>query len=148
MNNANLQDGLDEVNTFLNKDFNDKGYGIAIHNPDKVNFDDNIQIIKRELIILIEQARSNYEDNIGEIKIRIEAHAIKGFIKTVNQLKEMLQVAERHIKLLDVVKKEVENENGRFEKIKTSFKVGFNRGLVAVSHQRFLKSSSSNLPIT
>jgi len=135
---------LNDVLEFFKRDFERVGYQDALIIQDKISAEKKILIFKKDLKILIEQVKNNYEDNIGELQIHIETRQIQGLIETVSQLKTMEETYRRHINLLDDIKLDVEEESGRFEKIKLSYEVGFQKGLVALTHNRFLNSGSLN----
>src|SRR5512133_810412 len=67
--------GLDAIYAFLQSDYESKGYNDALTNSDESYKNDNIRLIRQDLIILIERTVNYYETMIKETDFHISTRS-------------------------------------------------------------------------
>lgn len=124
---------------FLEKNYEAKGYGDALVNPDTTHLEQNIESLKNDLERTIRKVKTFYEDSIREINFHISSRSRSGMIDTVEELTMKKETAEIHINQVKEIAEEVKNNRGLGQGIIISYTRGFKNGLAAISHHSILR---------
>lgn len=124
---------------FLEKNYEAKGYGDALVNPDTTHLEQNIESLKNDLERTIRKVKTFYEDSIREINFHISSRSRSGMIDTVEELTMKKETAEIHINQVKEIAEEVKNNRGLGQGIIISYTRGFRNGLAAISHHSILR---------
>lgn len=130
--------GIDAIYAFLQADYESKGYGDALINPDDSYKADNIQLIRMDLQIMVQKVNTYYEDLIRELDFHINSRARAGLVDLVEELKTRKEMVLEHMEKVNEVKKEMEAERGMTQRILLSYQRGFMRGLSALTQSNVL----------
>ncbi|WP_343669087.1 hypothetical protein [Chitinophaga sp.] len=136
---TDLQDNINMLFTFLDKNLEVQGYDDAMINPDTVNLQENIAAIKSELLRTIRKVKTFYESFIREINFHIESRGRSGMVDTVEELKMKKQIAEDHIKKVIEIETDTKNNEGDSQGLILSYTRGFKNGLAAISHHNIIR---------
>jgi hypothetical protein len=79
--------GLDAIYAFLQCDYESKGYNDALTNPDESYRNDNINLFRQDLQILIERTITWYETLLKETDFHISSRSRAGLIDLVEELR-------------------------------------------------------------
>lgn len=137
MFSENGSKGLDSIYAFLQSDYESKGYNDALINPDESYRNDNIRLIRQDLMILIDRTLNYYETMIRETDYHISTRSRAGLLDLVDELKMKKDLLQSHIEKVNGIKKEAATETGASERIVLSYQRGFMRGLYAISQSKF-----------
>lgn len=129
--------GLDAIYAFLQSDYESKGYNDALTNPDESYRNDNIRLIRQDLIILIERTVNYYETMIKETDFHISTRSRAGLLDLVDELKMKKDLLHSHIEKVNQLRTEAAAETGATQRIVLSYQRGFMRGLYAISQSKF-----------
>lgn len=129
--------GIEAIYAFLQADYEPRGYNDALTNPDDNYKKYNIQLIKHDLQILIQQVNTSYEDLLKEIDFHIKTRSRAGLIDLVEELETKKQQVNKHTEKVNQIQKESENMSGMCQRIILSYEKGFNRGLAAITKSKF-----------
>jgi len=138
VNLANETAGIESIYTFLQGDYESKGYSDALTNPDDSYKKDNIRLIRLDLQILIQKVRTYYEDLAIELDLHIATRSRAGLVDLVQELETRKQMVAEHKAKVDHLQAEIENENAMSHRIILSYQRGFMRGLSALSQSKVL----------
>lgn len=130
--------GIQIIYDFLQADYESKGLTDAYTNPDEKYKEDNIQLIRYDLEILLQKVSTYYEDHLEEIDMHIETRSRSGLLDLVDELKTKKKMVIEHQKKLESIKKDNENKTGISQRIILSYMRGFSRGLSAITQSRIL----------
>ena len=125
--------GVYKLYAILERDNEQKGYDDALINPDSMQMDKGIRIIKDELFRSIDLVKIYYVDFLREIDFHIESRRANAMITTVEELTMKKEIAKSHYE--KVIEIERESKNGSFENmgIVMTYTRGFQKGLAAIS---------------
>lgn len=132
-NNINL------LFNFLDRNHEAKGYDDAIINPDTSHLQQNIEALKNELERTINKVKTFYEDFINEIDFHIASRSRSGMIDIVEELEMKKNIAQSHMKKIVLIEESARTNTGDCKGIIISYTRGFNNGLAAISHHTILK---------
>lgn len=124
---------------FLDKNHENKGYEDALMNPDTKHLDQNIEALKNQLERTIRRVKTFYEDFIKEIDFHIDSRGRSGMVDVVDELKMKKSIAESHISKVLEMEGEHKNNIGDSQGMIISYTRGFMNGLSAISHHSILK---------
>jgi hypothetical protein len=130
--------GIDAVYSFLQDDYESKGYSDALTNPDESYKKDNIRLIKLDLKILIQKASTYYEDLSVELDMHIATRGRAGLIDLVQELEMRKRMVADHKAKVEQIQADIEKEDGMSQRIILSYQRGFMRGLSALSQSKVL----------
>ena len=130
--------GIEAIYTFLQADYETKGYSDALTSPDDSYKLDNIKLIKLDLQILIQQVNTYYGDLIRELEFHIGSRSRAGLIDLVDELKTRKEMVLEHMGKVKEVNQEMEAEAGMPQRIILSYQRGFMRGLSAITQSNVL----------
>lgn len=124
---------IDLIYGYLKEDYEAKGYDDALSNPDTSYKDMNKSIIKSNLEVKFKQVRLRYEDDLRKLNFHIESRSQAGLVDVVKQLKSERDRLEYHLKELDKMEQDFQNNAPYMVGILLSYERGFVRGLAALS---------------
>jgi len=130
--------GMEQVYTFLQADYESKGYSDALVNPDNSYKEDNIKLMRLDLQILIDNTHTYYENLISELNLHIVIRSRAGLVDLVQELEARKQLVEDHRKKLDTLRAGMDDENGLCQRIILSYQRGFMKGLTALTQSGIL----------
>ena len=133
-NGSTLQNGINLLFQYLDKNYEKKGYDDALINPDNIHLEQNIAALRNDLERTIRRVKTFYEDFIREIDFHISSRTRSGMIDTVEELKVKKETAENHIRQVLEIEQEAKNNKGLGEGIIISYMRGFRNGLAAITH--------------
>src|SRR5512133_2330530 len=119
--------GLDAIYAFLQSDYESKGYNDALTNPDESYKNDNIRLIRQDLMILIDRSVNHYETLIKETEYHISTRSRAGLLDLVDELKMKKELLQNHIEKVNQLKSEAALETGATQRIVLSYQRGFMR---------------------
>lgn len=128
--------GLDAIYSFLQFDYESKGYNDALTNPDESYKSDNIRLFHHDLLILIDRSTLYYEGLLKEIDFHISSRSRAGLIDLVEEMKIRKELVLDHILKVKSLKDEAASGGGATERIGLSYQRGFMRGLSAISQSK------------
>ncbi|MDQ1140705.1 hypothetical protein [Pedobacter agri] len=124
---------------FLDKNHENKGYEDALMNPDTRHLEQNIEALKNQLERTIRRVKTFYEDFIKEIDFHIDSRGRSGMVDVVDELKMKKSIAESHISKVLEMELEHKDNTGDSQGMIISYTRGFMNGLSAISHHSILK---------
>lgn len=136
---TDLQDNINLLFKFLDRNLEIQGYNDAMINPDTINLQENVAAIKNELLRTIRKVKTFYESFIREINFHIESRGRSGMVDTVEELKMKKQIAEDHIKKVIEIETDAKNNEGDSQGLILSYTRGFKNGLAAISHHNIIR---------
>jgi hypothetical protein len=133
-----LVNGIEQIYTFLQADYESKGYNDALVNPDDSYKTDNIKLIKLDLQILVDKTSSYYDNLISELNLHIVTRSRAGLVDLVQELESRKNLIEEYKRKLQSISESIHNENGLCQRIILSYQRGFMRGLSALTQSSIL----------
>jgi hypothetical protein len=133
-----LVNGIEQIYTFLQADYESKGYNDALVNPDDSYKSDNIKLIKLDLQILVDKTSTYYDNLISELNLHIVTRSRAGLVDLVQELESRKKLIEDYKQKLQVISEGIHNENGLCQRIILSYQRGFMRGLSALTQSIIL----------
>jgi hypothetical protein len=133
--------GIEAIYSFLQADYETKGYNDALTNPDDSYKADNILLIRQDLEILILQVKTYYEDNINKLEFHINSRSRAGLVDLVEELKITKDTVQEHLKKVDTLNEDLEQNTGITQRIALSYQRGFSHGLSALTQSQILNKS-------
>lgn len=130
--------GIDSIYSFLQSDFEIKGYNDALTSPEDSNKKDNMRLIQLDLEILIQKVDTYYKDSLREIDFHVNSRTRAGLIELVEELKTRKEMVLEHMIKVDEIKKEIQTGSGMTQRIVLSYERGFMRGLSALTQSRII----------
>lgn len=136
---AKVENNIDLLFNFLDRNHEEAGYNDALRNPDSSHRDQNIEALRNELSRTIRKVNTYYEDFVREINFHIDSRGRNGMVDTVEELKMKREIAESHLKKVKDIETDAKNKTGDSEGIIISYRRGFENGLAAITHHNILK---------
>lgn len=133
---ADASRGLDAVYSFLQSDYESKGYNDALTNPDESYKADNIRLFHHDLIILLDRTQVYYDGLLKELDFHISSRSRAGLIDLVEELRIRKETVTDHISKLKTIKEDAVAGAGATQRIALSYQRGFMRGLSAISQSK------------
>ncbi|HEX2395548.1 MAG TPA: hypothetical protein VHI78_09380 [Bacteroidales bacterium] len=130
--------GIDSIYAFLQYDYESRGYSDALTSPDDSYRNDNINLLKQDLFILIDKSLTYYEGMLREVDFHINSRSRAGLIDLVEELKTRRELVSDHLGKIRVMKEEAVNDTGAVQRITLSYQRGFMRGLSALTQSNVL----------
>jgi len=134
-----IDNSIELLFDFLDKNHEAKGYDDALMNPDVKHLEQNIEDLKNQLERTIRRVKTFYEDFIKEIDFHIDSRSRSGMVDIVDELKMKKSIAESHITKVFEMESEHKNNTGDSQGMIISYTRGFMNGLSAISHHSILK---------
>lgn len=138
-NTTKLENNIEQLFDFLDKNHEAKGYEDALMNPDISHLNQNILALKNQFERTIRRVKTFYEDFIREIDFHIETRSRSGMVDIVDELKMKRSIAESHMQKVLNIEEEAKNDRGDSQGMIISYARGFKNGLSAISHHSILK---------
>lgn len=117
----------------IRKDYESDGYNDALNTADNKYREDNIQIIKLDLLADIEEAEIEIKEYIREVDFHITSRREAELLDLVNELVAKKEICIERLTKMNEIKTDVENNTGTSARIILAYKRGFNKGLAALS---------------
>jgi hypothetical protein len=133
-----LGNGMEQIYSFLQADYESRGYSDALVNPDNSYKTDNIKLMQLDLQILIDKTNTYYENLISELNFHIIIRSRAGLVDLVQELESRRLLVEDHQKKLTQLKDSMQDENGMCQRIILSYQRGFMKGLSALTQSGIL----------
>lgn len=130
--------GIEQIYLFLQADYEGRGYGDALVNPDDSYKTDNIRMIKLDLQILIDKINTYYDNIISELSLHIITRSRAGLVDLVKELEARKKLVEDYKSKIKVLTENMNDENGMCQRIILSYQRGFMRGLSAITQLNVL----------
>lgn len=130
--------GIESVYTFLQADYESRGYNDALTNPDDSYKTDNLRLLGQDLSIQIQRANTYYESILRELDFHISSRSRAGLVDLVEELKMRRELVLSYLEKIGMIGTDAENRNGLTERIVLSYQRGFSRGLAAITQARIL----------
>ncbi|OJW32164.1 MAG: hypothetical protein BGO54_17285 [Sphingobacteriales bacterium 46-32] len=128
----NAQNNIYMVYNFLSKDYQQSGYEDALAHPDTSYRNEKIKEIQGELGIIVDKAKTFYEDAIRELDFLIESRNRIGMVDVVDELKMRKEKADDHYrKIIEIQKQAI--DLGESHRLVISYKRGFQNGMAAIA---------------
>lgn len=124
---------IDAIYAFLQFDYESRGFNDALTNPDDSYRNDNVNLLKQDLFILIEKSITFYEGLQKEVDFHINSRTRAGLIDLVEELKTRREMVTDHLAKIKIIKEDALNGNGAVQRIALSYQRGFMRGLSALT---------------
>ena len=134
-----LVNGIELVYTFLQADYEARGYHDALINADDSNKSDGIKLIKLDLQILIKRVNNYYEKKIKDYEVHISSRSRAGLMDLVEELKSEKEKAQKDIEEVQLIGSEIESGAGVVERIILSYQKGFMHGLSAITQSKMTR---------
>lgn len=138
---ANGSKGLDAIYSFLQFDYESRGYNDALTNPDESYRNDNIMLIRHDLMILIDRTQTYYETLLRETDFHISSRSRAGLIDLVEELKIRKELTNDHLEKVKKIREEAAGDEGPARRIVLSYQRGFMRGLYAISQSKLFNGN-------
>lgn len=135
--NSTLIDGIFE---FLSHDFESRGYGDAIVQPDTHYLNENLDLLKKDYQLKIDRARYKYKEFLTELEFHISTRDAMGLTEIVEGLKAKKTIVLEHLSFVNQELDDIQRDIGKVLRIKLSYTKGFKRGASALSNS-FITSS-------
>ncbi len=130
--------GIDAIYSFLQADFESKGYNDALVSPDESNKLDNIRLLQLDLGILIQKVETYYTDSLKEIDYHMTSRTRAGLIDLVEELKTRREIVLDHVNKVSELKKEMAGNAGMSERMVLSYQRGFMKGISAITQSTIM----------
>jgi hypothetical protein len=135
---------LDGVYDYLRSDYQNQGYSDCLTNSEPSYREENINVLLLDLGLLIDQTIQKYREELREIEFHTQARGEEGLLNLVAQLGIRKETINDYLEKLETFAEEAENRTGSAEKIIRSYTKGFQKGLVALTTSRILKTPIDN----
>jgi hypothetical protein len=135
--------GIEAIYSFLQADYESKGYNDALINLDENYETDSIKQILLDLRILIQQVRTYYEDLTRELEFLITSKGRGGGNETVEEFKYRKGLIHEHISKVEEIRKDMGNKDGVTQRLILSYQRGFKRGLAALAQSDLLNKKKN-----
>lgn len=117
----------------IRKDYELEGYNDALSTPDNKYRDENLDIIKLDLLLDIQEAEIDLAEYLKEVEFHISTRTKAELFDLVEELQSKKEICEERIVKMKELKKEIQDEEGTGLRILLAYKRGFNKGLAALS---------------
>jgi len=135
---SGLGNGMEQIYSFLQADYESKGYSDALVNPDNSYKTDNIRLMQLDLKILIDKTNTYYENLISELNLHIVIRSRAGLLDLVHELENRKLLVEDHQRKLIELRSGMDDDNGMCQRIILSYQRGFMKGLSALTQSGIL----------
>ncbi|WP_049764825.1 hypothetical protein [Robiginitalea biformata] len=137
--NGTSEVNLDAIYSYLQQDYETRGYNDALTNAEESYKKDNVELIYMDLRILIERAYAFYENLIANLDYHIDTRSRSGLVDLVEELKSRKETVQKHQEKIREIEAGVQNSSGLSKRAELSYTRGFHKGLVAITQSQILK---------
>lgn len=124
---------IEKIYSFIGENFEDKGYNDALINSDSSYSNDNIKLLKYDLLIMLKESSQAYEQFLKDIDFHINSRKESGLIDTVKELETKKEKTMLDLSEVKSIKTDYDNNSGVVERIELSYMRGFRKGLASIS---------------
>jgi len=124
---------IDGVYEFLRADYETRGYHDALTNSDSSYYQENVDVLMWDLVILCDHSVIKYNDRLYEIENHISSRKKMGVLDVVQDLESEKRRIEQLISTIQKIKSFAEERKEAPLRVIKSYQRGFHRGLVALS---------------
>ena len=121
---------IDEIYTFINRDYFRMGYSDALVYGNKEYGDIRLSIIRNELKTLFLQVHHTYNEKIGNIEERIEEAESNMLHGAANRLRRTLATYNEHLATIKQMEEWLDMDDPRMTRMLASYRLGYVRGFI------------------
>jgi hypothetical protein len=129
---------LQSLYSFLEQNFEKKGYEDALMNPDTSFRDEHIRFIQNELNLMLSKVNIHYSGYMRTIEFHIETRKRSGMMETVDELLTQKATIQDEMKVVSIIEEDAKKCNGLTENLFVSYKKGFKNGFAAITYNTVL----------
>lgn len=118
---------------YLETDNTKKGYEDALKNPDRSNLEENIQILKNNLNIVIAKVKVHYRKYISDLDFHIASRASLGMVDLAEEAESAKKVAIQENDEVLQIEKDAENQKGLTASLFITYRNGFRSGISEIT---------------
>ncbi|WDF67352.1 hypothetical protein PQ465_13660 [Sphingobacterium oryzagri] len=140
LNGASVHDsqGIFLIYSYLQQDFEQRGYNDALISPDEGYKNDNIRLIKYDLEILIHQVKTYHESLMKDMEFHIHSRGRAGLIDLVDELRIKQTDLQAHMTKVQEFEQSLASDRGLCERAVLAYKRGFMKGLASITQAYLL----------
>jgi len=140
LNGASVHDnqGLFRIYSYLQQDFEARGYNDALISPDEGYKNDNIRLIKYDLEILIHQVKTYHQSLMKDMEFHIHSRSRAGLIDLVDELKIKQTDLLEHMEKVQAFEQGLQSDTGLCERAILAYKRGFMKGMASITQAHLL----------
>lgn len=121
---------IDEIYSFIIRDYFRIGYDDAIVNPSKEYSETRQSIIKNELKTMFLQVTHTYNEMIGNIEQKIEDAEANMLCSVANRLRRTLSTYNEHVKTIKQMEEWLDSGDPKMTRMLDSYRMGFTKGFI------------------
>jgi len=129
--------GMERIDEFLMRDFEEQGYMDALENADSKYMSENVELILYELQILLDSEERYLMEKSEYMKLEREKFNEMGMIDSVNRIDTKIGICQSHQTEIKVIGQELESKEGKSQRVIISYIRGFKRGIASASQTSF-----------
>jgi len=143
LNGASIHDnqGLFQIYSYLQQDFEAKGYNDALISPDEGYRNDNIRLIKYDLEILIHQVKTYQDSLMKDMEFHIHSRSRAGLIDLVDELRIKQTDLLAQMEKVQEFEQSLQQDTGLCERAILAYKRGFMKGLASITQAHLLRKN-------
>jgi hypothetical protein len=130
--------GINAIYSYLQSDFESKGFNDALTSPDDKYKEDNLRLIKFDLEIIISKVKTYHESFLKELEFHVSSRKRSGLIDLVEELLSKKEDLENHIKKVEQIEESLKTDSGLFERAILAYNRGFTKGLASITQRTLL----------
>lgn len=117
----------------IRHDYEQEGYQDALTTADNKYRDDNIAIIKLDLLADIHEATIAIQEYLKEIEFHVNSRRKAELHDLVDELLTRREICLERLRVMDEIRSDIQQDSGTSTRIILAYKRGFNKGLAALS---------------
>lgn len=121
---------IDEIYSFINRDYFRIGYDDAIVNPSKEYSETRQSIIRNELKTMFLQVTHTYNEMIGNIEQKIEDAEANMLCSVANRLRRTLSTYKEHVDTIKQMEEWLDSDDPKMTRMLASYRMGFTKGFI------------------
>ena len=121
---------IDEIYTFINRDYFRIGYSDALVYGSKEYGDIRMSIIRNELKTLFLQVNHTYNEKIGNIEEKIEEAELNMLHGAANRLRRTLATYNEHKAAIKQMEEWLDMDDPRMTRMLASYRLGYAKGFI------------------
>src|SRR5688572_3711960 len=123
---------------FLEQSYEKKGYEDALMNPDTSSMDEQVQLLKNDLSLMISKVKTYYSTYTRTIDFHIETRKRNGMVETVDELETHKKNVMEEVSIVQSIEAESKQNTGLSQNLVLSYKRGFKNGFAAITFNNVL----------
>lgn len=124
---------IDVIYSFINKDFEEKGFNDAMCNLDASYLQTGKDQIRNELISMFKQIKLKYKGQIAQLNTQIALNKSLLLLDMAEKLQCIVDTFDMHMKEIDTMELRLNNNDPDMLNMVFSYERGFKRGAAAKS---------------